>query len=812
MGRSAGTVTIRFEAGTAGFVADVGKAKAAVRDFGTKTHSDMLANTAALRVMEGNLAGGTRAVARFMSVTLGLGPVLTAAFNVVGPILLGAAIVRTGETAAKFFKDMREAPERIATAFREMNMPLKLSNEELAVSNARLENEIAKLEGKRQNTLALALIEAQAAADKLAESLDKDIAGTEKLLKEHDVTFMQGIFGHAGTADLQKQVEEFRNRVAGVAKLQGPGIDRSAVISGLYAEEIARMQSEMAKAVAAQEVRKAGRTESNAWAYGGGPNAVPADQTQRIEALSGALEQLAREQARIPLEAAHADLTGQKEGLEASAATRKADQEELLRLLKEYREAQAGELTDLQKINAEEQESLMALRQKKDLSQAAKDTGAALIGLTFDQKRVNADIDSIKQYFAAMRQFQEEWRKWNGEALKGEQTQYKDNEQIKEGTKILDKYGESLAKTLDELRKLTKEEDALKAEQRSRMISLAPGAGADPVGTLRRQQAPERATIMAQYAAAIDAANQELALAKQKGNLYSITTAQFEKQRIEKEKQLAIDRLDFELATKIAESKKRGIRDFFREMQGQAQTAGNILYDAMNSALDRVSDQLAKLFTGQKTSFGKMLEGIGEEMTRSAIKSGLQRGLGALGSKLGIHPPKEDNWATNPHHVIVDNAQGKGGNGIPEPPIPGMASSAAGSGLAGLLQKIFGIGGGAAAGATGAGTSGAIEAVSSSVSYMAGGGPVSADSAYIVGDQGPELLQRTSGYITNNAELRRTFGGGGGHTFNTTVDARGAEIGVEHRVRRMVDLAHQSAVAMAVRAGHERSMRTPQRA
>jgi hypothetical protein len=56
------------------------------------------------------------------------------------------------------------------------------------------------------------------------------------------------------------------------------------------------------------------------------------------------------------------------------------------------------------------------------------------------------------------------------------------------------------------------------------------------------------------------------------------------------------------------------------------------------------------------------------------------------------------------------------------------------------------------------------------------------------------------------------MGGAGGHTFNTTVDARGAEIGVEHRVKRMVDLAHRSAVATAVRASHERSLRVPQRA
>ena len=94
---------------------------------------------------------------------------------------------------------------------------------------------------------------------------------------------------------------------------------------------------------------------------------------------------------------------------------------------------------------------------------------------------------------------------------------------------------------------------------------------------------------------------------------------------------------------------------------------------------------------------------------------------------------------------------------------------------------------------------------------MAEGGPVSASAAYIVGESGPELLTKTSGYVTGNAELRRSLGGGG-HTFVANVDARGAEVGVEHRVRRMVDLAHQAAVATAVRASHERSLRVPRRA
>jgi hypothetical protein len=372
-----------------------------------------------------------------------------------------------------------------------------------------------------------------------------------------------------------------------------------------------------------------------------------------------------------------------------------------------------------------------------------------------------------------------------------------------------------MAKVTEPLAKLIAEQDKLAIEHQSRMISLAPGAAANPVATLKLQQAPERAAIAAQYSEQLALANQQIALAQQANDKQAVLLATLQKQRIEAERKLAVDRLDDELAEKQAETRQKGIKDFFLEMQGQAQTVGNVLYESMNSAVDKVSDQFAKLFTGQKTSFGKMLQGIGEEMERSTIKIGLQKGLGAIGQKLGIKMPegKPDGTKAKPYHVIVEGSSGggqgpgAGGLGLPEAPAPGGLGGmlkSAGGGIAALLGKIFG--GGAAAGA-----GGLSEAVTSSISYMAEGGPISAGAATIVGDAGPELLTRTSGYITRNSELQRMLGGVGGHTFNTNVDARGAEIGVEHRVRRMVEQAHRSAVATAVRAGHERSMRTPQR-
>ena len=86
MARTAGTVTLRFEAGTSGFVADIGKAKAAVRDFGATGRSSMIEAGATVKALQGNVAGSERAMAHFLESTLHLGPALSAAFNVVGPV------------------------------------------------------------------------------------------------------------------------------------------------------------------------------------------------------------------------------------------------------------------------------------------------------------------------------------------------------------------------------------------------------------------------------------------------------------------------------------------------------------------------------------------------------------------------------------------------------------------------------------------------------------------------------------------------------------------------------------------------------
>lgn len=330
-------------------------------------------------------------------------------------------------------------------------------------------------------------------------------------------------------------------------------------------------------------------------------------------------------------------------------------------------------------------------------------------------------------------------------------------------------------------------------------------------------------------------------------------------------KELENDRLKIAEQEQLAlGGSKNALVAFFLEMEQQSNNAGQIMakniFDAMNNALDKVSDNLTKLITGQKTEWGKAFKDIGDNLLKSTIKTGLEKGLAAAGEhipavKLILDQikgnAKPDGTAARPYHVVVDGQQGQQqgqqqssqpgspgfGNGgilgtgqvptigsVPVPPgAPGP--SGAPSQFMNLLKSLFGQGGGAS-GAGGVdlsqgfgflsslgseGASAGGDAVSSSISYMASGGDVTPGEVYMTGEHGMEpFIPGMTGHIMSHASAREAFGGGG-HTYN--IDARGSTD--PYLTRQHVESAlkafHSSSVSMSVRANSERSSRTPSR-
>lgn len=130
--------------------------------------------------------------------------------------------------------------------------------------------------------------------------------------------------------------------------------------------------------------------------------------------------------------------------------------------------------------------------------------------------------------------------------------------------------------------------------------------------------------------------------------------------------------------------------------------------------------------------------------------------------------------------------------------------------LGSMFSGIFAGGGSSAAGGAG----GVISTVVSALIPHAAGGPVNPNSAYLVGERGPEILTGASGRIFSNADSSRMLSSGSTtHSGDTHfhVDARGSNdpAQVEAHVNRALRAAAPQIAAMGVHAMRSQQQRQP---
>src|ERR1700722_4178366 len=135
----AGQITINLSAGTAQFVTDLEKAKGKIHEFGGAATSEHKAAAAAGKLLEGQMFNSVRAMDSFLVSTLKLGPIVQAAFPVLGALAFAGVLVESGKKVVEFFEKLKEAPEKSRAAWNTLNGTLRLSNAELDLTNARLE-------------------------------------------------------------------------------------------------------------------------------------------------------------------------------------------------------------------------------------------------------------------------------------------------------------------------------------------------------------------------------------------------------------------------------------------------------------------------------------------------------------------------------------------------------------------------------------------------------------------------------------------------------------------------------------------------
>ena len=229
-------------------------------------------------------------------------------------------------------------------------------------------------------------------------------------------------------------------------------------------------------------------------------------------------------------------------------------------------------------------------------------------------------------------------------------------------------------------------------------------------------------------------------------------------------------------------------------MQKSAKSTASIIYEALNSAFDKLAEQLTQLVTGGKTSFAKMFEGIGKQMLNASIKQGMQTGLGALGKSMRVNlggalGGKPDGTKGNPLWVKMAKDAGLdlggGASDASDPSSSGDPSTAgAGGGIfAGLLGKAMGFLGPLMKGLLGGGGGGLGGMFGGLAGAFAGGGDMEVEEAPTVGENGLRRFDRGNRISSNSASRRMLEGNVSKHYY--TIDARGTDpVLTEQRTQR----------------------------
>lgn len=860
----AGRITVELDAGTGKFVTDIEYATAKMREFGSHGVTGVQATSAALRTLEGNMTNNLRAAERFVATTLGLGNALKAAFPIVGGIaLLGvmSELIHKASDAYQAFVKLREAPKRIGEEFQAMTQPLRVANDELAVANDKLQNQIAKLEGHRQNTLKLALDEARLSADKLAESIEHDTKEVEKLLEQEQISSFKGFFtGNAATADLTDQFKKFRDSLADIS------IDTASKVAGssdpkqqasIYEQATKRrkdaiesetrslteqlkiaqqLQAQRSQKVMAPAVGLYGPTGAMVETTVGGP-----DQAARISELKGLIANLLELSESISLRQSNEKLTTQKDSLEAAkerphdvVGDRLAELQAKLREVRAEASAPVGDTiaSALAKGFGE------AGREIEQTSKALKEQGKTLTGGQMGE--ITALNEQIELTKLATREkeravvVQERSRELELERLRVDQDV---TSEIARQSKAEDDKLRKIATENDQLRARIKNaglgpEAGWQAQYNSRAQSAAASGSATDMAELNKMWLEHQATIeeaTAKINEQTDAtrrlasvANEGLA-AQRNAELVNIADSGKAVSEINAEIAAAKARFALEDAqTMRTATASQGVQRYFTEMVDNAKSAGAQIHDVLSSAFSGLNDTLARMISGQKASFAQLFQGLAEQVARSGLNN-LEAGIaghlmqgrgggvwnekapgggGVLGGLLGAATGKRDgSSAGNALYVqMVGMPGGLGGGG-------GILTNEDKANLGDFdNSELSQLSGDSSSAAGGAVSSGGFFGFLSSLfgGFRADGGDVDPGHAYMVGERGPEIWTPPSrGSIIPNHKL-------GGSVAYYTIDARGAnEADVEMRVHRALIAMHGAAVRNSGAAQMETRLRRP---
>jgi hypothetical protein len=798
-----GTVTVKLDLSQTGFSRGITDARwqakqlgDSLKEVGAHGASSMQAASAAIRVLEGGMTGNIRAAERFISMLPGVGKALQAAFPVVGGIALVGVFARVAEEIYKTVHNLQQIRNVANESFNALTAGSERNADSLRVTNDKLEQEIAMLEHKPVNNMALALDEARLRADDLAKSLDTDYQSFKKIIEETQKGMFAQLFSKGVDPQLGNGMNDQLANIRTLARQQKAELakgnqdaadDLGTKLRAAQDAALSFADSETAKRNGMVGVGTA-RQSTYAGTYG--------NQDQNFDAIN-----------------AFKDLVGSQEDTADEQKRNTADQARQ-RALEQGNKAQAELLSSMQEGIA---------KQKAQYGVSVADE------LAYWSARINAFSSGSNQYKTVLMDTYRLQAELYEQLMEGKKKYLASAKSDVEGNDILGNAQKALitspaveemqraARANEEYNKIVAAGAELQAKSTAEFRESGIAIALQEGGISKLGAAQALAAVHAQeHADALAIVNRELKT--------QIDLIQGDTKLNGDDQALAIRNAQAEAAKQTqgingtyAVTQQRdsaniyqntgagAAADTYRTMlQNWSDMTQNIA-QAMARAADSFNSDIAAAITGhgKKGDFGKTFSNLGE----SLVKASLQKGESMLfgGGQLG---------ATQQNPVWTRDAGiagGPGATGTPNlspfirPFIGGQQGQGGQSGSQGggsILSRLLGafipglhLGGGGNLGTDSFGMPLGFQG------GFSGGGDVLAGRPALIGEHGPELFTpHSAGTITPNSKL-----GGGDTHFH--IDARGSSDPAA--VHAAVMRAAPHIAAAGVQATHQNKMRSP---
>jgi hypothetical protein len=742
------------------------------------------AASGALRVLEGNVTNNIRAAERFLGTLPAVSALLEKAFPVVGAIALAGVVYELAERFGQFVTKNIGAAGAITQAMENVQQSTRMSTHEIELSNAKLDEQIAKLEHKPMNALELALAQGRVEADRLTRSLNDVADAAQKALEANEVSFLGGaVTGQGPSGAASDMAKDNADAIKRINAKYDEMLDSSTSMEDFHKVEKdrnAELSTELARqrdAAAAKwnELHKAQADflatgaplaalgpELQAQAVAGGNGKLPADQTANMAAY-GTMGHQAQEQLRqLSDSLKHTEKQSQADKDEKARQAEEQGRQAALKRMQAYRNelerVDDGQLDDRSRF----WESKLALEKKGSQNYLEIQAELAKIARKYYEEgdKRDAEYDKIKRGVISDSYTQLEPKDTKAqtdtimarlEAMKSIQVA---NEQAAESQAL---WNISMAESTGVI---TKQQAAVARDAIS-------------VGKLQEQLERQKANFD------IAMAHPELWTAKFNPEMFSAQMAQTNGQLSQAQNKYGFDQDQSTFAGEM--------RTMFDEWIEKATDLRGQMSQFWGELTSGVNNDLVKMLTDPRQQRQHMWSKTGKDLFTDVTKSGLNYAEGSVMKGLGLGGLGKLGTRGNPMFV-------KSADSLPTMPssLGGAATAAGGAGLPGGFMGLLG-------------------AAAPFAGFLADGGPVSPGN-YVVGERGPELLNiGGSGYMHSNASLRSAAGAGTTHHHTWHVDARGAHdpVAVRAAVDRGINAAAPRIAAAAIAGDRDMRSRRP---